>query len=52
LRPQFTLPVGDSGLLAPADCEAAVTDPIIPVKGQLSMFGAPDGWQASFRILG
>jgi len=27
-------------------------DPIIPLKGQLSMFGAPDGWQASFRTLG
>lgn len=29
-----------------------VADPIIPLKGQLSMFGAPDGWEASFRILG
>ncbi len=26
-----------------------LADPVIPVKGQLSMFDAPDGWQASFR---
>jgi hypothetical protein len=24
-------------------------DPVIPLKGQLSMFDAPDGWEASFR---
>jgi hypothetical protein len=24
-------------------------DPVIPSKGQLSMYPAPDGWQASFR---
>ncbi len=24
-------------------------DPVIPIKGQLSMFPAPDGWQSSFR---
>jgi hypothetical protein len=24
-------------------------DPVIPIKGQLSMYPAPDGWQASFR---
>jgi hypothetical protein len=24
-------------------------DPVIPIKGQLSMFDAPDGWEASFR---
>ena len=24
-------------------------DPVIPCKGQLSMFGAPDGWETSFR---
>jgi hypothetical protein len=29
-----------------------VADPMIPLKGQLSMFGAPDGWEASFRLLG
>jgi hypothetical protein len=23
--------------------------PVIPIKGQLSMFAAPDGWEASFR---
>ncbi len=28
------------------------TDPLIPIKGQLSMFAAPDGWEASFRIPG
>jgi hypothetical protein len=30
-----------------ADPRAA--DPVIPLKGQLSMFGAPDGREASFR---
>jgi hypothetical protein len=29
-----------------------VADPIIRLKGQLSMFSAPDGWEASFRMLG
>ena len=29
-----------------------VADPIINLKGQLSMFSAPDGWEASFRMLG
>ncbi len=29
-----------------------VADPVIPLKGQSSMFGAPDGWEASFRMLG
>ena len=29
-----------------------VADSIIPLKGQLSMFGAPSGWEASFRMLG
>jgi hypothetical protein len=29
-----------------------VADPIIPLMGQLSMFGAPGGWEASFRMLG
>jgi len=24
-------------------------DPVIPIKGQLSMFPAPNGWEASFR---
>lgn len=24
-------------------------DPVIPLKGQLSMFDTPDGWEASFR---
>jgi hypothetical protein len=24
-------------------------EPVIPIKGQLSMFPAPDGWEASFR---
>ncbi len=24
-------------------------DPVIPLKGQLSMFDAPHGWEASFR---
>jgi hypothetical protein len=24
-------------------------DPVIPIKGQLSMFPAPEGWEASFR---
>lgn len=24
-------------------------DPVIPIKGQLSMYSAPDGWEASFR---
>jgi hypothetical protein len=24
-------------------------DPVIPIKGQLSMFPAPVGWEASFR---
>ena len=24
-------------------------DPVIPITGQLSMFNAPDGWQASFH---
>jgi hypothetical protein len=27
-------------------------EPVIPLKGQLSMFGAPDGWEASFRPAG
>ena len=27
-------------------------DPVIPLKGQLSMFGAPHGWEASFRLPG
>jgi len=26
-----------------------VADPVIPLKGQLSMFAAPDGWETSFR---
>lgn len=26
-----------------------IADPVIPSKGQLSMYPAPDGWQASFR---
>jgi hypothetical protein len=25
-----------------------VADPVIPIKGQLSMFAAPHGWEASF----
>jgi len=25
---------------------------MIPLKGQLSMFGAPDGWEASFGMPG
>lgn len=25
-----------------------IADPVILLKGQLSMFGAPDGWEASF----
>jgi hypothetical protein len=29
-----------------------LADPVISLKGQLSMFGAPDGWEASFRMLG
>lgn len=29
-----------------------VANPVIPVKGQLAMFSAPDGWQASFRLSG
>jgi len=29
-----------------------VADPMIPLKGQLSMFGAPDGWEASFGMPG
>lgn len=32
--------------LTSAPCPA---EPVIPIKGQLSMFPAPDGWQASFR---
>jgi hypothetical protein len=24
-------------------------DPVIPIKGQLSMYPPPDGWEASFR---
>jgi hypothetical protein len=27
-------------------------DPVIPLKGQLSMFAAPDGWEASFKSPG
>ncbi|HEX9519502.1 MAG TPA: hypothetical protein VF940_25400 [Streptosporangiaceae bacterium] len=27
-------------------------DPVIPLKGQLSMFAAPYGWEACFRLLG
>ena len=27
-------------------------DPVVPLKGQLSMFAAPNGWQASFRPSG
>jgi len=26
-----------------------IADPVIPIKGQLSMYPAPDGWEASFR---
>ena len=26
-----------------------VADPVIPLKGQLSMFDAPHGWEGSFR---
>ena len=25
-----------------------IADPVIPIKGQLSMYPAPDGWEASF----
>jgi hypothetical protein len=27
----------------------SVADPVIPIKGQLSMFDPPHGWEASFR---
>ncbi len=29
-----------------------VANPVIPIKGQLSMFAAPDGWEASFSSPG
>jgi hypothetical protein len=31
-----------------ADPRAA--EPVIPIKGQLSMYPPPDGWEASFRL--
>jgi hypothetical protein len=27
-------------------------DPVIPIKGQLSMYPPPKGWEASFRLRG
>ncbi len=29
-----------------------IADPVIPIKGQLSMFAAPEGWEESFRARG